>query len=114
METLVVLLTSSVTTLSLPADTSHHFSNKHEVDDQGRCQKRVLADVEQTDSLVTAHEDLRIVLIKRTLVVTHSGHVLDDYTMIRVLSRGIEDAVRFNHVINDSRLGDFLGAKLLV
>lgn len=33
---------------SLPLDTSHHLSNHHKVNDQGRGQERVLADVEQT------------------------------------------------------------------
>lgn len=33
---------------SLPLDTSHHLSNHHEVNDQGRGQERVLADIEQT------------------------------------------------------------------
>lgn len=33
---------------SLPLDTSHHLSNHDKVNDQGRGQERVLADVEQT------------------------------------------------------------------
>lgn len=32
---------------SLPLDTGHHLSNHHEVNNQGRGQERVLADIEQ-------------------------------------------------------------------
>jgi hypothetical protein len=33
---------------SLPLDTSHHLSNHHKINDQGRGKERILADVEQT------------------------------------------------------------------
>lgn len=37
---------------SLPLDTGHHLSHHHEVNNQGRGQERVLADIEQ--SIVTS------------------------------------------------------------
>lgn len=63
---------------------------------------------------MTAHEDLGIVLIKSTLVVTNSGHVLDDNSVIRVFTFLIEDSVRLDHVVDNVGLRDFLGAELLL
>lgn len=63
---------------------------------------------------MTAHEDLRVVFVERALVVTHRGHVLDDDTVIRVLAFLVEDGIGGDHVIDDVRLGDFLGAELFL
>jgi hypothetical protein len=63
---------------------------------------------------MTSHEDLSVVLIQSTLVVTNSRHVLDDDSVIRMLAFLVENRVGFNHVIYDIGLGDFLGAKLLL
>jgi hypothetical protein len=63
---------------------------------------------------VTVQEDLRIVLIKSTLVVSDSGHVLDDDAVIGVLAILVQDVVGSNHVIDNVGLGDLLGAELLL
>ena len=66
------------------------------------------------DSLVTTHEDLGIVLIQSTLVVSDGRHVLDDDGVVRVFALLVEYSVCLNHVVNDVRLGDLLGAELLL
>jgi hypothetical protein len=63
---------------------------------------------------MTSHEDLSIVLIQSTLVVTNSWHVLDDDSVVRMLALLVENRVGFNHVIHNVGLGDFLGAELLL
>jgi hypothetical protein len=63
---------------------------------------------------VTVQEDLRIVLIKSTLVVSDSGHVLDDDAVIGVLAILVQDVIGSNHVIDNVGLGDLLGAELLL
>ena len=63
---------------------------------------------------MASHEDLSIVLIQSTLVITNGWHVLDDNSVIWVLARGVENAVGLNHVIDDVGLGNLLGAELLV
>jgi len=63
---------------------------------------------------VTAHEDLSIVLVQSTLVVTDGWHVLDDDGVVRVLSWLVENRVGLDHVIDDVGLGDLLGAELLL
>src|ERR1700730_17473773 len=61
-----------------------------------------------------SHENLSVVLIQSTLVVTNSWHVLDDDSVIRMLALLVENRVGFNHVIHDVGLGDLLGAELLL
>ena len=61
---------------------------------------------------MTSHEDLSIVLIQSTLVITNSWHVLDDDRVVRMLALLVENRVGFNHVIHNVGLGDFLGAEL--
>jgi hypothetical protein len=106
------VLASLVT--SLPLNTGHHLSDENEIDDQRRSQERVLADVEDANGLVTTQEDLRIVLIQSTLVISDSRHVLDHNTMVWVLALFIEDSVGSDHVIDHIGLGDFLGTELLL
>lgn len=113
MESFVVFSAGPVTR-SLPGDTSHHLGNDDKINDQRGSQERILADIEQADGLVSAHEDLGIVLIKRAFVVSHRWHILDDNTVIRVLSRPVQNTVRLDHVIHHVGLGDLLGAELLV
>jgi hypothetical protein len=98
----------------LPLNTSHHLSDENEIDNQRRSQERILADVEDADGLVTAQEDLRIVLIQSTFVVSDSRHVLDHNAMVRVLALLVEDGVGSDHVIDHVGLGDFLGTELLL
>ena len=114
VESLVILRTIALFRIGFPSDTCHHFSNDDQVDDQWRRQKRVLADIEQTNGLVTTQEDLRIVFIKGTFVIPYSRHILNDYTMIGMLSRFVENVVRLHHIINDIRLGYLFRAKLLL
>lgn len=98
----------------LPADTGHHLGEHNQINDQGRGQKRVLTDVEQTDGLVATHEDLGVVLIQSTLVVTDSRHVLDDDSVVGVLILLVENVVGRDHVVHNVGLGDLLGAELLL
>jgi len=63
---------------------------------------------------MTSHEDLGIVLVQSTLVVTDSWHVLDHDSVVRMLALLVENRVGFNHVIHNVGLGDFLGAELLL
>ena len=63
---------------------------------------------------MTAHEDLGVVLVERTLAVTDSRHVLDDDGVVGVLTRLVEHSVGGDHVVDDVRLGNLLGAELLV
>lgn len=98
--------------VSLPADTGHHLSQHNQINDQGGGQQRILTDVEQADGLVATHEDLGVVLVQSTLVVTDSRHVLDDNSVVRVLVLAVQDVVGSNHVVDDVGLGDLLGAEL--
>jgi hypothetical protein len=66
------------------------------------------------NGLVTTHEDLSIVLIKSSLVITNSWHVLDDNGVIWMLAWTVKDSVGFDHVIDNVGLGNLLGAELLV
>jgi hypothetical protein len=63
---------------------------------------------------VAAHEDLGIILVKSTLIISNSGHVLDDNSVVGVLALLVEDRVSLNHVIDDIGLGDLLRAELLL
>lgn len=103
-----------VLAVSPPLDTGHHLGNQDQINDQGRGQQRVLADVEDADGLVATAEDLGIILVQSTLVVSDSRHVLDDDGVVRVLALLVEDRVGSNHVVNYIGLGDLLGAELLV
>ena len=66
------------------------------------------------NGLVTSHEDFGIVLIQGTLVVTNSWHVLDDNSVIRMFALLVKHCVSLNHVVDDIRLGNLLGAELLL
>ena len=100
--------------VGLPGDTGHHLGDQDQVDDQRRCQERVLADVEQADGLVSTAEDLGVVLVQSALVVADSGHVLDDDGVVGMLLLIVEDLVGSNHVVNHVGLGNLLGAELLL
>lgn len=100
--------------VGLPLDTSHNLGDDDQVDDQGRRQERVFTHVEYADSLMTTEEDLSIVLVQGTFVVTNSGHVLDDNGMVWMLPLLVQDSVGSDHVINHIGLGDLLGAELLL
>lgn len=112
VEALKVLGGGAVGGDSLPPDTGEELGDEDQVDDQGGSEKGVLAHVEERNSLVTAEEDLSIVLIKSTLVVADSGHVLDDNGVVGLLAGGVENGVGLHHVVNDVGLGDLLGAEL--
>lgn len=114
MKALVVLGVAPVITRNFPRNTSHHLGNDHQINDQRRRQEGVFADVEQTNGLMSAHEDLCVVLIQRPLVVTYRWHILDHHCMVRVFSRPVKHAVGLNHVVHHIGLGDFFGAELFV
>ncbi|KAI6768308.1 hypothetical protein HG530_006317 [Fusarium avenaceum] len=66
------------------------------------------------NGLMAAHENLGVVLVESTLVVSDSRHVLDDNAVVGVLALLVKDVVGLNHVINNVRLGDLLRAELLL
>jgi hypothetical protein len=104
---------TSILLVSLfPLNASHHLSYEDKINNERRSQERVLADVEERNGLVPTHEDLRIVLVQSTLIVTYSRHVLDDNAVIRVFTLFIKDTVGSNHIIDNVGLGNFLGAEL--
>ena len=100
--------------ISLPADASHQFGQDDQIDDQGRCQEGILANVEQTDGLMAAHEDLGVVLIQGSLVVPHGRHVLDHHGVVRMLIVLVEQVIGRDHVVDHVGLGDLLGPELLL
>lgn len=66
------------------------------------------------DGLVAAHEDFGIVLVKSTLVVPNGWHVLDDDSVVWMLSRLVQNGIGLDHVIHNIGLGDLLGTELLL
>lgn len=112
MEALIIF--RSIAGIRLPGNTSHHLSNYDKVYDQRRSQEGVLADIEETDSLMTAHEDLRVVLVQSALVVADCRHILDDNGVVRMLAWLVEHVVCRDHIIHDVGFGDLLGSKLLL
>jgi hypothetical protein len=99
-------------TLGLPGDAGHELGDEDEIDDERGGEEGVLAHVEEGDGLVAAHEDLGVVLVEGALVVTNSGHVLDDDGVVGVLTLLVQDVVGLDHVVDDVGLGDLLGAEL--
>jgi hypothetical protein len=91
-----------------------------------------LANVEDGKRVSSTHQQFRVVLIKSTLVVTDGRSILDDDQVIRVFallgdfafdalgggfsvelfSRFEQQRIGSNHVINNGRLADLLGAEL--
>ena len=63
---------------------------------------------------MTSHEDLSVVLIESSLVVSNSWHVLDNYGVVGMLAFLVKNSVCSDHVIDDVGLGNLLGAELLV
>src|SRR5277367_1373988 len=61
---------------------------------------------------MTAHEDLSIILIQGTLVVTNGWHIFDDHGVVGMLAFLVKDRIGFDHVINNIGLGDLLGTEL--
>mmetsp|Transcript_81070 Transcript_81070/g.161163 ORF Transcript_81070/g.161163 Transcript_81070/m.161163 type:complete len:342 (-) Transcript_81070:781-1806(-) len=98
---------------SLVRDARGHLREDGEVEDERRCQQRILARVVHDDGVGAAHEDLRGVFIHCTLGVGHARHILDDDDMVGVLFGLVQQAVRSNHVVDDVGLGDLLGAERL-
>ncbi len=100
--------------VGLPGDTGHELGEDDEVDDEWGGKEGVLANIEQRDGLVAAHEDLGVVLVERALVVANGWHVLDDDGVVWVLALLVQDVVGLDHIVDDVGLGDLLGAELLV
>lgn len=133
VEALVLGSGGTVGGSSLPLDTGHHLGNDDQINDQGRGEEGVLADVEHAISqvsitsqskahaginlrngLVATHENLGIVLVQGTLVVSDGGHVLDDDAVVGVLALLVQYGVGLHHIIDNIGLGDLLGAELLL
>lgn len=113
VEALVVLRVSFIC-VSLPRNPSHHFGKDDKINDQWRSKQRVLAHVEQADGLVAAHEDLSIVLVQGTFIVSDGWHVLDYDGVIWVFAFLVQHGVGSNHIIDDIGLGDLFRAELLL
>ena len=114
MKAFVILGARTLRSLCLPGNPSHHLSDDDEVNDQRRGKQGVLAHIEETDRLMTSHEDLGIVLVQSTFVVAYSRHVLDDHGMVWMFAWLVEHAVGLNHVIYNIGLGNLLGTELLL
>jgi hypothetical protein len=109
-----ILGIDAISAVSLPLDAGHHLSHENQVDDQWRSQEGVLADIEDADGLVTTQEDLGVVFVESALIIADGGHILDDDSVVGVLTLFVEDSVSCDHVIDDIGLGDLLGAELLL
>mmetsp|Transcript_12652 Transcript_12652/g.46725 ORF Transcript_12652/g.46725 Transcript_12652/m.46725 type:complete len:281 (+) Transcript_12652:377-1219(+) len=92
-------------------DPLAELHDHHQIIDQGRRQQGVFAGVVQDDRVRAAHEDLRGVLVHRSLRVTHVGNILDDYSMVGMLVLVVQDPVRRHHVVHHIRFRDLLGAE---
>ena len=93
--------------LATDLDAAKKLSNKDEVEDDWRSKKRIFARVVHYDGVGATHEDLRAVLIHRTLAVGDMRYILDDDTVVGMLAFLVQDPVAVDHVINDVGLGDF-------
>lgn len=109
-----VLGVATLGAVSLPLHARHDLGNEDQVNDQRGSKEGVLADIEQADGLVPIQEDLGIVLVKSALIISNSGHVLDNDAVVRMLTVLVENIVGRNHVVHYVRLGDLLGAELLL
>jgi hypothetical protein len=101
VEALEVLRGSTICGLSFPGDTRHHLCNEHKINDEWRSQQGVLTDVEKPDlsatspigrtvnlrdRLMATHEDLSVILVQGTLIITNGWHILDHNGMIWMLA----------------------------
>lgn len=98
----------------LVLDAFHELGEDDQVEDEGRGEQGVLASVVHGDGVGASQEDGADVLVHGTLGVTDVGHVLDDDGVIGVLGGLVEDRVGSDHIVDDRRLGDLLGAELLL
>lgn len=69
-----------------------------------------LTGVVQDNCIESVHEDLWGVFIHRTLTVPNVWHILDDHTVIWLLTLLIQNVVGFHHVIHHIALGDLQSA----
>ena len=72
-------------------DAGDELGEDDEVEDDGRGKERVLARVVDGERVAAAHEDLRRVLVHRTLRVAHVRHVLDHHQVVGVLAGLVQD-----------------------
>ena len=63
---------------------------------------------------MAAHEDLGIVFVKSSFVVTDSGHVFDNDGVVWMFAFSVQHGVCSDHVVDDVGLGDLLGAELFL
>mmetsp|Transcript_21119 Transcript_21119/g.49874 ORF Transcript_21119/g.49874 Transcript_21119/m.49874 type:complete len:552 (-) Transcript_21119:169-1824(-) len=98
--------------LLLDGDALAELSEDHQVVDERRGQERVLAGVVHRNGVLSPHENLRRVLVHGALRVADVRNVLDDHHVVGVFVFLKEDAVRFHHVVDHVRLGNFLASEL--
>ena len=63
---------------------------------------------------MTTQENFAVVLIQCALGISNGGHVLDNYSMIRVFSLLIQNGVGLHHVIDNIALTNLLASEGLL
>jgi len=110
-----------VLTNATVGDTSEQLGKDGEIEDKRGSQKRILALVEDVESVAATHHDLGVVFIDSALAVTDGRDILDDDKMVGMLAlllaMGLvswleQEMVRLNHIINDAALRDLLAPEL--
>mmetsp|Transcript_22684 Transcript_22684/g.52428 ORF Transcript_22684/g.52428 Transcript_22684/m.52428 type:complete len:201 (+) Transcript_22684:1659-2261(+) len=101
-----------VITRLLHADALTELPENHQIVNQWCGQKRILTCIVHHNRVLSTHEDLRSVLIHRTLRVCHIWHILDHHNMIGMFILFKQNTVRSNHIIHNIRLGDLLASEL--
>lgn len=100
--------------VQLPLHTRHHLRHKDQINDQRRREQRVLTHIEQTNSLVSAHENLSIILVERALVVANRRHVFNNDRVVGVFASLIQDRISLDHIIDNVALRDFFRSELFL
>jgi len=88
--------------------------NNHEIDDQGRCKKRVLANGVHRNGVASTHHEFGMILIHSDLGVADGGDVFDDDAVIDLAADVIveENLVGCNDIVDYGGFADLLGAEL--
>jgi len=102
-------------------NSSKEFRENRKVKDERRGQKRVLAFIEDVQSVPSTHQQFGMVLVDGPFAVAHSRNIFDDDNMVRMLSfllalalvRGlVQESIGINHVIYHAALANLLALEL--
>lgn len=110
----------------LVSDPGHQLGEDGKVEEEGRSEQRVLAQVGDVQTVTAAHAELGGVVVHGNLLVADRRLVLDDDAVVRVLalvrlaigrlltgdSGLVEKVVGSTAVVDHRRLGDLLGLEL--